>query len=241
MCTVSVIAQPGLLRLVSNRDERRSRAAAIPPSSRSIDGVRVLAPTDPVSGGTWIACNAAGLAIALLNVNPAKPDGRVPPRSRGDIVPFLIKHKSLDNVAAAASQIDTTLYAPFRLVAVHADVADVLELVPAIRKAERHTLAIPRMFTSSGLGDAQVEGPRRELFNRLVIDEGPGDRRAQQDQFHAHRWSDRPELSVWMARDDAWTVSRTMIEIGEREIVMHYAAEPDWIDQPARLTRGSTT
>lgn len=241
MCTVSVIAQPGLLRLVSNRDERRSRAAALPPSLRSIDGVRMLAPTDPVSGGTWIAGNAAGLAIALLNVNPANPDGRIPPRSRGHIVPSLARYNSLDQVADAASQIDTRLYAPFRLVVVHAGDPDVLELVPALHKAERRTLAIPRMFTSSGLGDAQVEGPRRELFDRLVIDEGAGDRRTLQDQFHAHRWRDRPELSVWMARDDAWTVSRTVMEIGEREIVMHYAAEPDWIDQPARLTRGSTT
>lgn len=241
MCTVSVIAQPGLLRLVSNRDERRSRTAALPPSTRTIDGVRVLAPTDPVSGGTWIACNAAGLAIALLNVNPANPDTRVPPRSRGDIVPSLTRYNSLDLVADAASRIDTRLYAPFRLVAVHADSPEVLELVPAIQKAERSTLAIPRMFTSSGLGDAQVEGPRRELFDRLVVDEGADDRRTLQDRFHAHRWSDRPELSVWMSRDDAWTVSRTVIDIREREVVMRYAAEPDWIDRPARLTRASTS
>jgi len=239
MCTVTVIAQPGLLRLVSNRDERRSRPVALPPASKSIGGIQFLAPTDPVSGGTWVACNNAGLAIALLNITPATPDARVPPRSRGDIVPSLVRYNSLDQVAGAASHIDPRLYAPFRLVVVQAGATDVLELAPAVGKSERSTLAVPRLFTSSGLGDAQVEGPRRELFDRVLAGGVTRDRRTRQDQFHAHRWPDRPELSVWMSRDDAWTVSRTVIEIRDQVIVMHYAAEPDWIDRPTRLTRAS--
>jgi hypothetical protein len=239
MCTVSVLAQPGLLRLVSNRDELRSRPAALPPVVTTVDERSVVAPIDTASGGTWIACNDRGLAITLLNVNLTGAAPGVPPRSRGEIVPGLITHHSLDDVARAAAALDTRLYAPFRLVAVQAGASEVLELVPSTRTVRRTPLDAPRMFTSSGLGDARVEGPRRALFEDTVVGGRGGDIRARQDGFHAHRWGDRPELSVWMSRNDAWTVSRTVVEIGEREILMRYAAEPDWIDRPARLPRAS--
>ena len=130
MCTVSVIKVPGFLRLVSNRDEQRSRPAALPPTVTQASDLRVLAPTDPASQGTWIACNEAGLAIALLNVNPPSADPRIPPRSRGEIVPGLIRSHSLDEVAELAAAIDHREFAPFRVVAVHANEAEVLELSP---------------------------------------------------------------------------------------------------------------
>jgi hypothetical protein len=238
MCTVSVIAHPGLLRLVSNRDELRTRPAALPPALTTMEGRTVVAPIDAASGGTWIACNDGGLTITLLNINLTGAAPEVRPRSRGEIVPGLIGCHSLDDVARAASALDTRLYAPFRLVAVQAGASEVLELVPSTRTVRRAPLDTPRMFTSSGLGDARVEAPRRELFDDAVV-RGRDDIRARQDEFHAHRWNDRPELSVWMSRSDAWTVSRTVVEIGEREILMRYAAEPDWIDRPARLPRAS--
>jgi hypothetical protein len=237
MCTVSVIRLPGLLRLVSNRDERRTRPAALPPAFTHAGSLRVLAPTDPASQGTWIACSEIGLAIALLNVNPPDADIRVPPRSRGGIVPGLMRARSLDEVAALAEAIDHRQYSPFRLVAVRDGEEDVLEIAPAAGSVRHLSLAIPQMFTSSGLGDHQVEGPRRQLFERTVVRGGNGDLRDRQDLFQAHRWSDRQAISVHMSRADAWTVSRTTIEIGARDIAMFYAAEPDWIPAAARLSR----
>src|ERR1041385_4608949 len=50
-----------------NRDERRTRAPATPPERRTLDGVPVLAPRDGEAGGTWIAVNAFGHTLALLN------------------------------------------------------------------------------------------------------------------------------------------------------------------------------
>ena len=237
MCTVSVIRLPGILRLVSNRDERRTRPAALPPALTHAGNLRVLAPTDPASQGTWIACSEIGLAIALLNVNPPDADARVPPHSRGGIIPGLMRARSLDEVAALAEAIDHCEYSPFRLVAVHAGEEDVLEIVPAAGSVRRLPLAIPQMFTSSGLGDHQVEGPRRQLFERTVVRGGEQDLRDRQDRFHAHRWRDRQAVSVHMSRADAWTVSRTTIEIGDSDIAMFYAAEPDWTPATARLSR----
>jgi hypothetical protein len=237
MCTVSVIRLPGLLRLVSNRDERRTRPAAFPPAVTHADNLRVLAPTDPASQGTWVACSEIGLAIALLNVNPPDAGACVPPRSRGGIIPGLMRARSLDEVAALAEAIDHRQYSPFRVVAVHDGEDDVLEIAPAAGSSRRLPLAIPQMFTSSGLGDHQVEGPRRQLFERTVVRGGEQDLRDRQDRFHVHRWRDRQAVSVHMSRADAWTVSRTTIEIGDSDISMCYAAEPDWTSATARVSR----
>jgi hypothetical protein len=235
MCTVSVIRLAGLVRLVSNRDELRSRPAALPPTLTRDGDLQVLAPTDPASQGTWIACNQLGLAIALLNVNPPAGAVGAGPRSRGGIIPLLIRGRSLGEVSELAASIDHREFAPFRLVAVHADEDDVLEIAPAASRVRRLPLSVPRMFTSSGLGDQKVEGPRRQLFERTVTQAGEGQLPERQDRFHAHRWRDRLAVSVHMSRADAWTVSRTAIEIRAPQIVMSYAAEPDWTAVQTRL------
>jgi hypothetical protein len=227
VCTVSLVTWAGGLRLVSNRDEQRSRPASLPPRLVDRGGVRIIMPIDPASGGTWIAVNELGLAIALLNVNPPDRPAALPPRSRGEIVPALAALTTLDDVAAAAAAIDFRDYAPFRLVC--AGGGDVLQIAPAASLLHRASIDAPIMFTSSGLGDERVEGPRRELFARILFDgDAAEDRRARQDEFHEHRWSDAPHLSVFMERADACTVSRTVVEIGEERVALTYSAPPDW-------------
>jgi hypothetical protein len=75
------------------------------------------------------------------------------------------------------------------------------------------------------------------LFERTVVQGGNGEFPDRQDRFHAHRWRDRLAVSVHMSRVDAWTVSRTIIEVGDAHITMAYASEPDWTPVLARLTR----
>jgi hypothetical protein len=239
MCTVSVIKLSGLLRLVSNRDERRTRPTALPPVVSRAGGLRIIAPTDPASHGTWIACSELGLAIALLNVNLPDADARVPPRSRGTIIPALVGSRSLDEVAERARALEHNDYAPYRLVAIQAGEDAVLEAAPMSGVIQRWPLDAPRMFTSSGLGDHHVESPRRQLFEETVLAGEPADWRDRQDRFHAHRWRDRLSVSVHMARAEAWTVSRTAVEIDGARIVMSYAAEPDWTTVVTTVTRAS--
>ena len=66
MCTVSWLPEPGGFTLCFNRDERRTRGAALPPESRRAGGRAFLAPYDSDHGGTWLAVNDAGLALGLL-------------------------------------------------------------------------------------------------------------------------------------------------------------------------------
>lgn len=242
MCTVSIVTWANGLRLAANRDERRGRAPAHPPRLVERDGVRVLMPIDPASNGTWVAANELGVAFALLNVNPAIPftPGA---RSRGGIVAALAPLGSIDDVAEAMAGLDPAPYSPFRLIA--AAGCEAIEIAPSLSLTRRHALEAPVVFTSSGLGDALVEGPRRTLFAEMVGRKTGHARTrddaenliARQDAFHAHRWRELPHLSVRMSRNDACTVSKTVIEIGERRIVMTYAGEPGWEASSMALPR----
>src|SRR3954464_5165969 len=95
MCTVSIVPVPDGCRLVCNRDERRTRAAAHPPRAFPTDVSWATYPQDPVSGGTWIGVNDDGLIVALLNRTAARIESCRSPQSRGSIVPMLLACPSI--------------------------------------------------------------------------------------------------------------------------------------------------
>ncbi|HET7220904.1 MAG TPA: NRDE family protein, partial [Vicinamibacterales bacterium] len=202
-----------------------------PPSGR--DPVRALMPIDPASGGTWVAVNDAGLAVALLNVNRQYVSASPPPRSRGEIVPMLAAMTSLDAMVDAARALDRGQYQPFRLVC--AGWRRVVEIDPHLGVIDELPTRDPLMFTSSGLGDDLVEEPRRQLFAELVGSASANSQASAQDRFHAHRWESMPHVSVFMSRDDASTVSRTVVEIGPERLRMIYAAAPEWTPSEVEL------
>jgi hypothetical protein len=182
-------------------------------------------PIDPASGGTWIAVNDAGVGFTLLNLNPAErqPSPR-DPLSRGLVIPSILHHASASEVQDA---FDAHRHEPFRLI-----VIDDRELLECIWDGERLQTSLrerddrPDMFTSSGLGDHLVTGPRRRLFEFF---HHAGDLTvARQEQFHRHRWADAAHLSVCMSRREARTVSYTTIEVTPQHVVLTYLADgPD--------------
>lgn len=249
MCTVTIIplsADQAGTRLACNRDESRRRAPALPPIVRSFGARRAILPIDPVSDGTWIAVNDAGLTLTLLNVYqpmecdqspslPAQPTASATPpdahQSRGTIIPSLLHLRDTGQVAAQFDNFfDPTRFAPFRLVAVdrnmvidlHGDGSRV-----HLRSAVRNIA--PLLFTSSGLGDQVVEGPRRALFTEFFTEESDGPSR--QNAYHRHFWPDRRHISVCMSRETARTVSFTVVEVAAESVVMHY--HPEAPDIPA--------
>jgi hypothetical protein len=191
-------------------------------------------PVDPVSDGTWIGASDAGLAAVLLNAYPVGVEAAVlarqPPLSRGTIIPALLGSSSLDELVQRATAIETTHFAPFRLVL--ADRREVVELRWAQSATElksRDPLTRPLMFTSSGMGDELVDPPRRELFRGWF--HSSADWPAEQDAFHRHSWPDARELSVCMSRSDARTVSYTVVEITTQTATLSYFPRPP--DQPS--------
>jgi len=214
MCTVTIIPLPGGgLRLMTNRDEHRSRAPALPPALRDTPGaVRALWPLDPVGEGTWVASTEHGVVFTLLNGNP-RPIPPLPPperlRSRGSIIPSLVHAVRAADAVAMLRAGDLADFPPFRLVA--ADASGVVDAV-----WDRQGLAVSRRalepvcFVSSGLGDERV-AQRLNLFDLWMQERGVS--RASQRGFHDHRWPDKPEISVMMSRSDARTVSVTAVEV----------------------------
>lgn len=217
MCTVSVVPHEDGARLVSNRDERHSRAAARPPSWWRLGPRRALFPIDAEAGGTWVGVNDAGLAVAVLNRHAAEDDCRreassVPPLSRGAIVPLLLSASRPDEVLGYARRIRRALYRPFRVLAAGHGLAAIVSAGPDDFHEVCVRLDTPLLLTSSSLGDALVDAPRRALF-AAMMNTPAADWLAAQRRFHAHRWPAIPELSVVMSRHDARTVSRTTCEM----------------------------
>lgn len=222
MCTVSVIEVSGAsgYRLISNRDEQRSRPAAEFPFRWGRHGI---GPFDPGGGGTWIACRP-GLTLCLLNYNlVAKP--KAPPRaiSRGRIIPLLIDREGLDEVRAGLGHLELPRYAPFRLIVAWrgAEVRVAEARWEGTRLDWIEHAGLPVVFVSSGLGDAVV-ADRVPLFEQMVAVAGSGGTCEAQDAFHQHRWPDRLPQSVLMARPDARTVSVTEVVDTDVGLEMRY-------------------
>lgn len=222
MCTVTLIprGRDGF-RLVTNRDESRTRRAALPPRLHTIGaGLCAVWPVDPQGEGTWIGAGAHGLVVTLLNLNVVGGGQRVPGApSRGTLLPSLLKEADPERVGAALARQDLGAFAPFRMFAVDRASMVTLRWDGASLTSESRPLGAA-CLVSSGLGDHLVEG-RLELFARFRLERG--DTPEMQDAFHEHVWPGREEISVRMSRADARTVSTTIVEVTRESVSMRYA------------------
>jgi hypothetical protein len=219
MCTVSIVSHATGVRLVCNRDEKRTRARALSPRVQEVGGRRVLFPIDPDGGGTWVGVNSSGLVAAVLNRTAPVESSSFAPRtahqmkSRGAIVPHVLASATLDAAIERTETLSRIPFAPFRLVLLrHRALWIVTGGGDDSLAIERSPLLASFVVASSSLGDRLVEAPRRALFGELAS-KHPGSPLEAQAAFHAHRWPARPEISVVMSRRDARTVSRTQIDI----------------------------
>jgi hypothetical protein len=233
MCTVTLIpcsnGREDILRIACNRDESRSRPRAFPPELRIFGDRRAVLPIDPASGGSWIAVNDAGLAMVILNRNSSDMPVNPAPLSRGAILPHLLHCDSLRSSEQLALDLNGYCFAPFRLILINRTEGSVIDGGGSALPATQHLgISRPLMFTSSGLGDAIVEGPRRRLFGEMFPE--PRWCPEQQDLFHRHSWPSANHLSVCMRRADARTVSHTVVELGRETAVMTYSPHPP--DEP---------
>lgn len=112
MCTINVSVgtfEPGTLVVWANRDEHLDRDWAGP----TIQG-QMLAPTDLVAGGTWLAVGAQGLFAGLTNRFSGPPDADRD--SRGALIAAALAGRDLHDAVRLAQEIDPTAYNPFHLV-----------------------------------------------------------------------------------------------------------------------------
>lgn len=221
MCTVTFVPRRSGYAMAMNRDEQRTRSVALPPGIRTLEGCRVLSPTER-GGGTWIGLNQFGNTLALVNWYsiPRKVSGLH--RSRGDVVCSVLAAAESGQVDDGLARWRLGLVNPFRLVGIFPAQQEVIEWrwnLTALSRLSHPWKA--GQWISSGFDEPGAQQHRGEAFGR----------RARQATFGSNRWLDQlhqshdPEpgpYSTCMHREDAATVSLTRIVVNASRGIMAY-------------------
>jgi len=215
MCTVSWLQQANGYQLFCNRDEKRTRAVALPPRVVVQDGVRCIAPIDGDFGGTWIGVNQFGVSMCLLN--GANVSGREAPRqarlSRGHFLLSVLGGKSAAVARRRFDQADLEPFAPFTLLVLQAG-----EFVTILEWTGTAKLILPygdscNPLVSSSVDSTEVQRARRIAFawKSSLMD------------FHADHGDGASAYTPCMHRPDAETVSFSRIDVDASEARFYYS------------------
>lgn len=214
MCTVSWLPDPLGYTLCFNRDERFTRAPAHPPAARDAGDVRFIAPADGDAGGTWLATNAFGLSLGILNRYLVP--GYVPPRaprSRGLLPLALITHTTAAEAISALGTTDLRSIQPFTLVAVEpGEPARLASWDGRDLGVSSHTRP-GLILTSSSVTEPEVAASRQALFGAA-----PAITVAVLESLHRSHLPDRGRRSVCMHRDDAETRSFSEVRVTDAQV-----------------------
>lgn len=236
MCTVTFLpAADGSYLLVTNRDERPTRTPAEPPRRWDFGGTAGLAPRDPEAGGTWVAVLASGHTVCLLNGDDAPAGPPVhDPVSRGLVcVDVASRVCDADDVPALVEDVLVRrdwAVRPFKLLVARPGERPSLDRVEwtgaaldACSTGERH------IAVSSTHRRVEVTAAREEAFARwgggLAPDAGAAAWIDAAEAFHgghAPGGESGDAFSVCMHRDDARSVSSTLVAVDARSVRMTY-------------------
>jgi hypothetical protein len=204
----------------------------------------LLCPRDPDGGGTWVGVNRSGVSLCMLNA-PDPPPELLPasPISRGTIPLMLAAASNSRELRGRLERIDTTRYRPFHLVALLPGEAgpEILEVrwnsVQAVW-TDHHT---PVLFVSSSLQQISADRARGMAWDRFIRENGSPDRHTLA-RFMENHEAEKSALSTCMHREDAVTVSRTVIEVDRDNIFMAYTdGSPCRSESPTSLYELSRT
>jgi hypothetical protein len=224
MCSLSWSRSRGTLVVVMNRDERRDRAPARPPRRWPgvPDGGGFTAPVDGEAGGSWIAVRDSGVVLALLNHQAVRR--ATPPRtSRGLLVTALAAERTIPD-AARLRAAGLPAFAPFRLFVAGPATPPRVFTWSGVSLTSRRLDPRRGFLTSSSWNPRPVIAARHAAFRAFARDRAQPTR-ADLVAFHAR--ADEARGTPWaicMAREDARTVSTTVVEAGPGGVSMRYRA-----------------
>ena len=208
-----------------NRDERRSRRAALYPEIHVRSDTRFIAPLDGDFGGSWLAVNEHGLTLAIENGYTDLDDLAHEPAggftSRGLLLTSLVDCRTSADVIRRIEGHDLHRYRSFLLTVFDHDGTGLLArwirgLLSLDRELER---LVP--IISSSFDTEEVRLSRRDLFHHMrdEMDAGQAERHLAYHESHLPR---KGPYSTCMHRPDARTVSFSRIRVDEREASFHY-------------------
>ena len=210
MCTLTVIPRNRGYLLGMNRDERLTRGGAMPPEVVPLRGTTSVYPRDG-EGGTWIAANSHGVALALLNWNDVPQPSGEKARSRGEIIPALVACRSHQGLVGAMEKFDLQGIWPCRLVAVFPEERIVTEWRwNGVRLEEQgHEWKAKHWFSSSA-SDARATAERGAVCE-AAWKEGDSGSVVWLRRLHASHTNGPGPFSMCVHRERVGTLSYTEI------------------------------
>ncbi len=245
VCTMSWLREETGYQLFFNRDEKRSRVPAEPPSVRRVATTSVLAPRDGEAGGSWIAANAHGLTLALLNGYLGADAAAAPATgawiSRGKLVMDLAECSGADEATERLRETDLGCFRSFHL-ALFDRASERLASWRDGRLAWLDGEAFAAPLISSSFNFDAVAESRHDLYLEMVGATGEHDIEATLAYHRSHR-PERGPFSPCMHREDARTVSFTWVQVDDEGVRMRYSPDSPcrgWPPGPAlRLDRAT--
>jgi hypothetical protein len=219
MCTLTWAPEREGYLVAFNRDERRLRPRAQPPRIGEQHGVRFIAPIDPEGGGTWIGVNVYGITLCLLNRYDAVT-APAQPISRGRLVADLLALAVLGEVTERIPRADLGRYRPFTLVA-FAPASQAIGFHWDGTCMEEIRVAHPGLVAVSSAAGRDIEMRRAAMIERELGSGLPLDA-SSLTALHARHWPDDLAASVCMHREEAETVSSTLIQVTGDEVRLRY-------------------
>ncbi len=226
MCTLTIIPYNNKIFVGFNRDELRNRKIAIPPSFYVDNNIKMIYPKDANFGGTWIGANELGFLFFLLNYNQKNlyknyffNKAYKNKKSRGLIIPELLKLESEKKIHEYLQNFDYWNYSPFRLIFFNVNNFNVLQFIYSGRGKKTRCYTIPFFQASSGLGDHKIYPLRKKLFNAFLQNQ-PSIKK--QILFHDYKNPKNPLENIKVNRKLAKTVSQIFILIHHQKAIIHY-------------------
>lgn len=206
----------------SNRDEKTSRAAAIPPRKYEIGGYYVFYPKDPQGDGTWIGgCDT--FTLCLLN-GGISPHVSAPPyrQSRGKVI---LDFYTYANIEAFVNNYSFEGIEPFTLVIINKHVTDTYSEIRWTGKQVIHTQHArnkPRIWSSVTLYSSKVIQQREQWFQDF-LQQYPA--YTADDILHFHHTGgmgdERNDIKM-NRNNELRTISITQFQVSSEEFVVNY-------------------
>lgn len=223
MCTLTWLKDREGLRIYFNRDEKRTRLPAAPPRISVINGIRVLAPVDGNAGGTWLAVNEHGVAVAILNYYEAEADGAHSNgnyESRGHLVLRLASQPEASAAIDALRSLPHDAYRPFIVAIFSINHEGMMARWDGRRCTEIGLDSISLPVTTSSYRTNDVLASRTEQYHAMLAGRPVSDDLLA--AFHKSRSGKGGPFSVTMTRPDACTVCFNAVMIGDKMISFFY-------------------
>lgn len=239
MCTVTWLRERGGYTLLCNRDESLSRKPALAPAVKEHRGIRFIAPEDGDHGGAWIAVNQFSVALCLLNRcqdNRYQDSGAngANHTSRGQLLLDLVDSSSGAEVLRSVCAVDLVRFQPFTLLALEPDRDALVIEWTGSTCSIRHEGQSAVMLSSSSYKTASVIEARRTCFDGLTGGRSRLDA-ATLFRLHASHSPVRGAFSPCMHREDAQTVSFSLIKATGEAVEFSYHPDSPCTADPANL------